>query len=122
MKPQTLQSVISDYERLTGEQFEMRPDLYMKVIDNNFMLWKLDIREGVPFFWIDQTYAKSFSVFVPFIQEVCNRAKVEYIATATTRNPRGHIRKWKGQRLPQYDYEYEGRQYKVLISHVDNLK
>ena len=117
-----LQQSIAKYERITHETFQQSPDLALKVIGDNFMLWKLAIRDGVPFFWIDQTYAKSFSVFVPFIREVCAAADVETIVTATTRNGRAHIKKWGMVRLPEFDYQYENRHYHVLKGHLSKLK
>ena len=113
---------IKKYEKITGETFLHSPDLALKVIGECFMLWKLGIREGVPFFWIDQCYARSFSIFVTFIKEVCQTAEIEIIATATTRNPKSHIRKWKMQNMPTLDYEYEGRHYYLLVGNIENLK
>ena len=122
MKLSNLQEAIADYEKITGETFLQSPDLALKVLGDCFMLWKLAIRDGVPFFWIDQTYAKSFSVFVPFIKEVCQMAEIETIVTATTRKPNAHIKKWKMFHLPELDYEYEGRHYHVLKGDIQNLK
>ena len=117
-----IQDSIAKYEQLTGETFLQSPDLALKVIGDNFMLWRLGIREGVPFFYIDQCFAKSFSVFVPFIKEVCQVAEIETIVTATTRRPNAHIKKWKMFHLPELDYEYEGRHYHVLKGDIKNLK
>ena len=86
------------------------------------MIWKLGTRDGVSFFYIDQTFAKSFSVFVPFIQEVCQAAEITTIVTATTRKPTAHVKKWKMIHLPELDYEYEGRHYHVLKGDIQNLK
>lgn len=113
---------IANYERITKETFHQSPDLALKVLGDSFMLWKLAIRDGVPYFWIDQTYARSFSVFVPFIKEVCQVAGIETIVTATTRNPRAHVKKWKMVHMPKLDYEYEGRHYHILKGHISNLK
>ena len=117
-----IQDSIKKYEQLTGETFLQPADCAIKIIDNDFMIWKLGIREGVPFFYIDQTYAKSFSVFVPFIREVCQVAEITTIVTATTRKPNAHIKKWKMIYLPDLDYEYEGRHYHVLKGDIQNLK
>ena len=62
---------VKKYEFKTNETFHQPADCAIKIIDNEFMIWKLGTRDGVSFFYIDQTYAKSFSIFVPFIQEVC---------------------------------------------------
>lgn len=122
MKQSSIQESIKKYEQLTGETFLQSPDLALKVLGDCFMLWKLAIRDSVPYFWIDQCYAKSFRVFVPFIREVCQVAKIETIVTATTRKPTAHIKKWKMIHLPELDYEYEGRHYHVLKGDIENIK
>lgn len=113
---------IQQYQAKTGETFLHSPDLALKVIGDFFMLWKLGISDGIPFFFVNQCYAKSFSVFAPFIREVCQVAGIETLATSTCRNPAPYIRKWKMTRVPEQDYEYEGRQYVVLKTHISNLK
>ena len=122
MKQSSIQESIKKYEQLTGETFLQSPDLALKILGDCFMLWKLAIRDGVPYFWIDQCFAKSFSIFVPFIREVCQVAEITTIVTATTRKPNAHIKKWKMIYLPELDYEYEGRKYHVLKGDIQNLK
>ena len=122
MQPSTIQEAIADYTKRTGETVECDEHSAVKIIDNNFMIWRLGIREGVPYFFIDQTYAKSFPVFVPFIREVCKAADITTIVTATTRNPRAHQKKWSMVRVPEHDYTHEGRYYYVLKSHISNLR
>lgn len=119
MKQSNIFDSIKKYEQLTGETFLQSPDLALKVIGDNFMLWRLGIREGVPFFYIDQTYAKSFSVFVPFIREVCKVAEITNLVTATQR-PKPFIRKWKMEVVSTY--EYEERHYTILKTDISNLK
>ena len=121
MKQNNLAESIANYELKTNETFYQPTDCAIKIIANEFMIWKLGIREGVPFFYIDQTFAKSFSIFVPFIREVCQMAEIETIVTATTRKPNAHAKKWKMIHLPELDYEYEGRHYHVLVGNIDNL-
>lgn len=114
---------VADYERLTGETFEWNPDEDMKVLDSNeFMTYRYGDYEGVPYFEIRQTYAKSFSSFVPFIREEMNKRNIKWIVTTTQRDPKAHIKKWKMKRLPEFDYEFEGRFYYVLLGHISNLK
>ena len=120
MKLDSLQESIKKYEQITGEIFLHSPDLALKVIGECFMLWRLGIRDEIPYFWIDQTYAKSFSIFVPFIKEVCKKAEIDWIVTATTRNTKAHIRKWK--MIPVSDYDFEGRHYYILKGDISNLK
>lgn len=122
MNQSNIQDSIKKYEEITGETFLQSPDLALKVIGDNFMLWKLAIRDGVPYFWIDQTYAKTFSVFVPFIKEVCQVAEIEWIVTSTQRPTKIYERKWGMDRLIEQDYEFEGRSYSVLKGHISNLK
>lgn len=123
MKQSNIFDSIKKYEQLTGEKFLQPNDCAIKIIENEFMIWKLGIREGVSFFYIDQTYAKSFSVFVPFIREVCKAADIEWIVTSTKRNPRAHVKKWNMQRVKEEEWDdYNGKHYYVLKSHIDNLK
>ena len=122
MNLNSLSETITKYEQITGETFYQSPDLSLKVLGDSFMLWKLSIKDGIPYFYIDQTFAKSFSVFVPFIREVCQVAEITTIVTATTRKPNAHIKKWKMIHLPELDYEYEGRHYHILKGDIENLK
>jgi hypothetical protein len=117
----TLEKSIKKYEEITKETFQQSPDLSLKVVGSDFMLWKLFIRDGIPYFWIDQTFGQ-MNNFVDFIREVCNSANIEWIVTATTRNPKSHMRKWKMERLTEYDYTFEGRFYYALKGHLSNLK
>lgn len=123
MNQSNIQDSIKKYEQITGEKFEIPADHAIKIIGDNFMVWKLGIRNGLPFFYLNQTYAKSFSVFVPFIREVCKSADIEWIVTSTKRNPRAHVKKWHMQRVEEEDWlDYNGKHYYVLKSHIDNLK
>jgi len=112
---------IRKYEAKTGETVTATDDFAVKVLDSGeFMKWKLAVRDGTPFFWVDQTYGQ-MQHFALFIQEVCNAAGIEWIAAATTRNPAPFIRKWKCVRLPEYDYEFEGRRYSVVKGHLSDF-
>ena len=122
MNLNSLSETITKYEQITGETFLQPADCAIKIIDNEFMIWRLGTRDGVSFFYIDQTFAKSFSIFVPFIKEVCQVAEITTIVTATTRRPNAHIKKWKMFHLPELDYEYEGRHYHVLKGDIQNIK
>lgn len=120
MKLQTLQSAIADYTKRTGEEVECDDQCAVKILPTNeWMIWKLGVRDGTPFFWIDQVYAKSFTSFVPFIQEVCKAAEVTIIVTATQR-PKAHYRKWKMELIEEYDYG--NRHYHLLKGDIKNLK
>jgi hypothetical protein len=118
----TLAESIEKYERITGEEFNHSPDLDLKTTpDGEFMLWKLFVHDDVPYFWIDQTFGQMIH-FGDFIRGVCKSADITQIVTATTRNPKFHIRKWKMERLPEHDYCFEGRFYYVLKGSVNSLK
>ena len=78
-------------------------------------------REGLSYLWLDQSYG-FMKNFVPFLLRIMDIAKLEWIVTATTRNPKAHQRKWKMERLPAFDYDFEGRRYFVLKGHKTNLK
>ena len=136
MKLSSLESAIADYERITGEHvpledyteqqagcfYDPRNHKYFKVLPSNeWLIWAIGEREGLSYLWLDQSYG-FMKNFVPFLLGVMDVAKLEWIVTATTRNPKAHIRKWAMRRLEKYDYEYEGRHYFVLKGHRENLK
>jgi hypothetical protein len=122
MKLSSIDEAIADYERITGETFEQPQDCAIKILPSNeFMIWKLGLHNGVPFFFINQTYGEMIH-FGDFIREVCKEAGITQIVTSTTRNPKMHIRKWKMERLPEFDYEHEGRRYFMLNGLVSSLK
>jgi hypothetical protein len=117
----SLEESIRKYEDKTKETVEVKPDMAVKVVGDNFMIWKLALRDGVPFFWIDQMYGQMVN-FAEFIREVCEAADITTIITATTRNPRAHCRKWKMTEIEDYNYMHEDRYYHVLKGNIDNLK
>lgn len=136
MKLDSLASAIADYERITGEtvdlaafsetvndmRFDPITNKYLKVLPSNeWLIWAIGEREGLSYLWLDQSYG-FMKNFVPFLINIMDVANLEWIVTATTRNPKAHIRKWKMERLPEYDYEFEGRKYFVLKGHKTNLK
>lgn len=99
----------------------LEPDLSLKLVGDEFMLWKLAIKDGTPYFWIGQMFGQMKN-FEAFIREVCTAANIEWIVTATTRNPKAHIRKWSMVHMGSYDYEFEGRHYHVLKGNIQNLR
>ena len=136
MRLDSLASAIADYERITGEtvdiaafsetvndmRFDPIENKYLKVLPSNeWLIWAIGEREGLSYLWLDQSYG-FMKNFVPFLLNIMDIAGLEWIVTATTRNPKMHIRKWSMQLLPEYDYEFEGRKYYVLKGHRDNLK
>lgn len=122
MKLASFPEAVRDYERITGETLLWSLDLDLKVLDSNeFMLWAVREREGQRYFWLDQTYG-FIKNFVPFIKDICSKNNIEWLVTGTTRDPKMHIKKWSMERLPQFDYEYEGRRYFILKGHISNLR
>lgn len=117
----SLEDSIAKYQQITGETVEVKPGYAVKIIDDNFMVWRLGVRDGTPYFWVDQMYGQ-MKHFEEFIREVCKAAGIDTIATATTRDPKAHIRKWKMTRVPECDYTHEGRFYFVLKGNISNLK
>ena len=124
MKLNTFAEAVFDYERLTGETFEWKAGFEnLNVLPSNeFMAWRIGEKDGIRYFEIRQTYARSFSHFVPFVKETMEKENLEWIVTMTQRNPKAHEKKWRMIRLPEYDYEHEGRKYFVLKGHISNLK
>lgn len=136
MRLDSLASAVADYERITGEtvdlaafsetvndmRFDPTTNKYLKVLPSNeWLIWAIGEREGLSYLWLDQSYG-FMKNFVPFLLGIMDIAKLEWIVTATTRNPRAHLRKWAMVRLPEYDYEFEGRKYFVLKGHRVNLR
>jgi hypothetical protein len=122
MKLDSIDSAIQDYERITGELFDIfNPDLTPIVLPSNeFLLYQIGERDGMRYFEINQTYGyvRNFTDHIKIIME---ENKLSHIVTFTQRNPKYHIRKYKLKRLPQYDYDYEGRHYYCLIGNLDGL-
>jgi hypothetical protein len=120
MKLSSITEAMADYTRITGEEVECDARSEVKILPTNeWMIWRLGVLEGIPYFYIDQTYAKSFSVFCPFIREVCAAAEITTIATATQR-PKAFLRKWKMEIVSEYTHE--GRNYTLLQTHISNMK
>lgn len=132
MKLSSLQEMIKDYERITGESISFegfffdddlhdRHGTHFKFFPNvGFLFWQLIKHEGIVYFQILETYGK-FHKMVDYIREVMVLNGVKDIVTMTTRNPKAHIRRWKMIHHPEQDYDYEGRHYYVLTGTIENL-
>ena len=59
---------------------------------------------------------------ISYFKEVIRINGLKSIVTATHRNIKPFMRKWKMHRLEKYDYDYEGRHYYVLQTDIDNLR
>lgn len=115
-----ISSTIHKYEQKTGETVTCPPECAIKIIGDEFMIWKLGIRDGTPYFWIDQTFG-NMSNFAPFIREVCAAAGIEWLVSATQRDPKLYARKWKCVEVPEYAYEYEGRKYRIVKGRLEDF-
>jgi hypothetical protein len=136
MKLASLSAAISDYRNITGEKvenyrytdyingnfYDIERNKYLRILPSNeWLIWAVGERYGFRYLWLDQSYG-FINHFVPYLLEVMRFNNLEWICTATTRNPKAHIRKWKMERLPEHDYMFEGRFYFVLKGHRSNLK
>lgn len=135
MKLDCLESMVKDYELRTGERisfdgfyfdengaYKDRYNEYFKFFPNKgFLFWKLIEFDGKRYFEILQTYG-DMNVIGDYIVEVMELNGLTDIVTATTRNPKMHIRKWKMKRMPMHDYDYLGHHYYVLVGKIDALR
>lgn len=131
----TLEDWIKLYERKTGETFDLsqfhwddqqgwisQKNMHLKIVPGwGFFCWAISKKNGLRYLYLDQCCG-FVKYFVPYIREVMRLNKLEWIVTATQRDPKAHMRKWKMKRLSEYDYDFEGRHYFVLIGHISNLK
>jgi len=127
-----LQEMVQKYEKITGEtvsfdnfffdgDYHNKDNLHFKLFPEGFLFWAIIERNGKRYFFMGQTYGKMAGM-VDYIKKVMAMNGLVDIVTATTRNPKAHVRKWKMEYLPQYNYVFKGRIYHVLIGTVDNLK
>lgn len=135
MKLSNINEMVEDYERLTGEKVDLqrfkwidkigyvdKDNMHLKIVpDGGFFIWAIDERDGERYLYLDQQYGLFKSV-VPYLKEVMLMNGLKSIVTVTHRNPKPFIRKWKMQRLEQYDYDYENRHYYVLQTGIENLR
>lgn len=113
----SLAEAIADYEEIVGDriQYDGTDVVNVKVLPNfHFLIWAVLETDGERYFWIGETYG-NMREFAPFIDEVMEQNGLETIITATPRDGRAHVRKWKMERLPERDfYSVSGKQYRVL--------
>jgi hypothetical protein len=128
MKLNTFAEAVMDYERITKERFlwqiTSEPLGYGECLNlvvlpsNEWFMYAIREHEGERYIWLDQMYG-FMKNFTPLINEIMEREGVKILLTATTRDPKMHIRKWDVEHL--YDYEFEGRHYHILKGTVDGL-
>ena len=134
MKLDNIHSMVEDYERLTGETVDLErfkwvdkvgyvdeKNMHLKIVANGgFFIWGMGERGKDKYLYLDQFYGFVQSV-VPYLKEVMSMNGLTHIVTATQRNPKAHIRKWKMERMPELDYDFEGRHYFMLRGDIDNF-
>lgn len=131
----SFRAMVKDYERRTGETvdlagFRFFPDgschneyneyLHYQPGDG-FIFWSIVEKKGVRYFSINQTYGV-FRKLCPYIESIMKANDLFYIITSTTRPKGVHERRWGMKPMPEYDYVYEGRNYRVLISDINHLR
>ena len=136
MKTDSLQDMVKDYERRTGEKVSFdgfffdegnhfRDDnfQYFNFFPNEgFIFWGINEEHGERVFSILQTYG-NMKVIGKFIVDVMDKNNLDTIVTATARKSvNGFVKKWDMKRLPAYDYTYYGKDYKVLITNKESLE
>lgn len=136
MKLNNLAKAITDYEHLTGETvdlseytipqagclFNPQTNKYLKVLaSNEWCIFAIGEREGLSYLHLDQTYGR-MSNLAPFLLEIMRIANLKIVTTTTQRKPEIHCRKYKMKRLPEFDYDFEGRHYYFLIGDINGLK
>ena len=127
MKTDSLENMIKDYERRTGERVDLsgfyfdennnykdKYNYYFKFFPGSgFLFWTINEFNGERYFTIWQTYG-DMKVIGKYIVDVMKLNDLDIIVTATHRNVKGFIKKWKMERVPTMDYSYSGFNYKVL--------
>ena len=133
MQLNSLQEMIKDYEKRTGEIVDLSK---FKWIDNDlqsdenvhfkffphigFLFWGIDEIDGVRYFLILHTYG-NFKAMCDYMREVMELNGLTQIMTFTTRNPRVHQRRWGCKWLKDKDYVFEGKNYHVMVSDITHL-
>lgn len=127
MKTDSLENMIKDYERRTGERVDLsgfyfdennnykdKYNYYFKFFPGvGFLFWTINEFNGAKYFTIWQTYG-DMKVIGKYIVDVMKLNDLDIIVTATHRSVKGFIKKWKMERVPTMDYVYNGLNYKVL--------
>ena len=135
MQLESLESMIKDYERRTGEHVSLsgfyfdennnykdKYNYYFKWFPNDgFLFWTINEHDGQRYFTIWQTYG-NMKVIGKYIVEVMKMNDLDVIVTATHRSVRGFIKKWNMERVPTMDYTYNGFDYKVLKTKREHLE
>lgn len=120
----SIEEAIADYERITGDKIRYSADdsFYMHVLPNyHFIIWAILDHNGERYLWLGECYG-FMKEFWEYLDKVMEMNDVNVIVTATPRDGRAHIRKWKMERLPERDFtSEEGIRYHVLKGYRKNL-
>lgn len=134
MKLNNINDMVADYERMTGETVDLsrfkwvdkigfvdEQNMHLKIVANGgFFIWSVAEYGDKKYLYLGQFYGFVKSV-VPYLKEVIRMNSLEYIVTATQRNPKPFIRKWKMERMPEHDYDFQGKHYYLLKTKAENL-
>lgn len=135
MKLGNINEMVADYERTTNETVDLerfewvdkigfvdKENMHLKIVpQGGFFIWGIGELDGEKYLYLDQHYG-AFKSVVPYFEEVIRINGIKSIVTATHRNIKPFIRKWKMHRLEKYDYDFENRHYFVLQTDVKNLR
>nr|DAN60907.1 MAG TPA: hypothetical protein [Caudoviricetes sp.] len=135
MKTNSLQEMVKDYERRTGEKvsfdgfffdegnhYRDNHNVHFQFFPNEgFLFWGIHKDNDEECFIILQTYG-NMKVIGRFIVDVMDDNGLTRILTATSRKSvNGFVKKWNMKKVPRLDYGYEDKYYRVLESSRDNL-
>lgn len=113
----SIEEAILDYETITGDKIQYDPGdcFYMHVLPNfHFIIWAILEDEGERYLWLGECYG-NMKEFWQYFDRVMEMNGLDIIITATPRDGRAHIRKWKMERLPEKDFiSKSGIEYHVL--------
>lgn len=121
----SIAEAVADYESITGDVLRYDADdrFYVHVLPNyHFIFWAIMEEDGERFLWLGECYGK-MSEFWEYLDKVMEMNNLDTIVTATPRDGRAHVRKWKMERLPDKDFVSDtGITYHVLKGTRENLK
>ena len=124
MQLESLESMIKDYERRTGEHVSLEGFISMKIITtktntitiSNGSLMRVSYSglltnmraNGI---LLSGKHTVIWKVIGKYIVEVMKMNNLDVIVTATHRSVRGFIKKWNMERVPTMDYTHNGFNY-----------
>lgn len=121
----SIAEAVADYEAITGDvlEYDASDRFYVHVLPNyHFVFWAIMEEDGERFLWLGECYGK-MSEFWEYLDKVMEMNNLDTIVTATPRDGRAHVRKWKMERLPDKDFVSDtGITYHVLKGTRENLK